>query len=53
MSVKQGKPYRIVNKQADLALESFPEDHNSILGEHIDPKRVKNQTVRIACRVTR
>jgi hypothetical protein len=46
MSIKPGKPYRIMNKQAGLALE---EDQHSefIKGEYVNP--VNRQTVRITC----
>jgi hypothetical protein len=48
MSIISGKPYRIVNKQADLALDLSREDHKSILGEHVEHRDVKKQTVSIA-----
>ena len=49
MSIISGKTSKIVNGQAqDLCIEFCHEDHNSILGEHVEPGDVKKQEVGIA-----
>ena len=49
MPIISGKPYKIVNKQANhLAIELSQKDHKHILGEHAEHGDVKKQTVGIA-----
>ena len=47
MSIEPGKPYRIMNKMAGLALDISKRDHKSIIGKYVEP--VDSQMVRIAC----
>ncbi|KAF8261326.1 hypothetical protein EI94DRAFT_813470 [Lactarius quietus] len=47
MSIKQGRPYSIVNKMAGLALE-VSDDRNFIVGKHVEPIDTQTWFVELA-----